>query len=301
MAMLYGFFRFEFYLVILWSIALAMNRVFNSYYQSILESKVVLISESLRCLVLCFLIVILILELTVSFSFVLVFLISSLLTPVLLVAYKRKLKINWNIDKKLYSKYFKYGIPMSVWLLLSTMYPAIERAILVLYQPEHLTDYLAISEVLIRGAGLVFTPIIMYLHPYLMRTFDHDVKEFDLLLFKSFLILAIFTIITLFIYSVVSRYLITWFFPGFDLVLINNSTFILLIPALWQFSFLAHKKLEAQGKTILMSMLIGVCLTIYATGLYFFIPVYGVWTSVVMQILSLIIYIILIFYFTRKN
>ncbi|EOX4123704.1 hypothetical protein ACPF37_001206 [Vibrio cholerae] len=189
---------------------------------------------------------------------------------------------------------------MSLWLVISTAFPTLERLILTSIYKGNLNDYFAMNEFLIRGAGLIFTPVMMYLHPLLMKEYDNDKLKFDILVRKTMFIVLLFSCSVIFVYSKLSSFLIPAVFDGMDEEVISQSFLILTIPALWQGCFIAHKKIEALGKTVSLSFFILVSLLIFIGLALFFVPKYGIWASVYSQAFALVSYIIMVYVFTKR-
>ncbi|EKO3967573.1 capsule biosynthesis protein CapF, partial [Vibrio fluvialis] len=226
-------------------------------------------------------------------TYAVVWISSSYLIPSLIIYKEIRFNININVDGL--KKYLKYGIPMSIWLVISTGYPTLERYILSsIYSGDDLSDYFAMNELLVRGAGIVFTPIMMYLHPLLMNSFDKSESIFNNILIKSILLLCLSSIFIIAIYAMLSDSLVRLVLPNVNQKIIDYSFLILCIPALWQLCFMSHKRLEAQGKTSTLSLFIFISLLIFILLLIFLIPVFGIWAGVYSQMFSLMIYILLV-------
>ncbi|EGR0344845.1 capsule biosynthesis protein CapF, partial [Vibrio parahaemolyticus] len=293
---LYYFFTLTYCLVISLSISIAYNRISLSYFQARLDSRIVFKQELIRSVLLVLFILANYFYAFNSLDLILIVLsLSYLLSGSVLY---RNIDIKFNFPFYLCKKYIKYGVPMSLWLVISTAFPTLERLILTKIYEGNLNDYFAINEFLIRGAGLIFTPVMMYLHPLLMKEYDNDKLKFDILVRKSIFIVSLFSGSVIFIYSKFSGFFIPSFFEGMDKGVISQSFIILMIPALWQGCFIVHKKIEALGKTIFLSFFILVSLLVYIGLALFFVPKYGLWASVYCQILSLVSYIIMVYFFT---
>jgi O-antigen/teichoic acid export membrane protein len=288
----YFFYDTSLILFFLWALVLVISRVVNSYHQAKLRSDMVLISEAIRSFIVIMIVFFLYLkDRAISLDNALFFSIISLLLSSVIIVYKSDLIPNSKIQIGILKKYLDYGIAMSIWLVISTAFPTFERIILINLSPDNLNDYLAISEMLLRGAGLLFTPFLMYFHPLLMVTFDKDNREFEKILMKLFWGLVFFSIIIILVYMQLSSYLFKYLLPGIQQQYVDKSYLILLLPALWQFCYLVHKKFEATGRTALLAVFIGICLLIYIVGALFLVPIYGVWGSLYAQFGSLAIYI----------
>ena len=295
---LYFFFTLSYCLIISLSISIAYNRVSLSYFQARLDSKIVFKQELIRSVLLVLFILANYFYAFNSLDLALIVLsLSYLLAGTVLYKY---IDIKFKFPFFLCKKYIKYGVPMSLWLVISTAFPTLERLILTNIYKGNLNDYFAMNEFLIRGAGLVFTPVMMYLHPLLMKEYDNDKLKFDILIKKSIFIVSLFSGSVILIYYNLSSFLIPSFFKGMNKDIISQSFIILTIPALWQGCFIVHKKMEALGKTIFLSFFILVSLLVYIGLALFFVPKYGFWASVYCQILSLVGYILTVYFFTKR-
>ncbi|KFD86846.1 putative membrane protein [Vibrio cholerae] len=295
---LYFFFDLTYCLVISLSISVAYNRVSLSYFQARIDSKIVFKQELIRSVFLILFILANYLYAFDSLNLTLIILsLSYLLAGSVLYG---KVDVKFKFPFYLCKKYIKYGVPMSLWLVISTAFPTLERLILTSIYKGNLNDYFAMNEFLIRGAGLIFTPVMMYLHPLLMKEYDNDKLKFDILVRKTMFIVLLFSCSVIFVYSKLSSFLIPAVFDGMDEEVISQSFLILTIPALWQGCFIAHKKIEALGKTVSLSFFILVSLLIFIGLALFFVPKYGIWASVYSQAFALVSYIIMVYVFTKR-
>lgn len=287
------------FLILFLSLSIALNRLSLSYFQAIIKPKWVFYQELLRSVILLIYIFSTYVYHYNDLRYAIIWVSFSYLIPSLFI-YK-EININFSINFNGFKKYLKYGIPMSIWLVISTAYPTLERYILSnTYAGDDLSDYLVMSELLVRGAGIVFTPIMMYLHPLLMNSFDKSENEFNNIFIKSALLLCITSISIISIYTIMSDSIIRLLMPNVNSRIVDYSFVILCIPALWQLCFMSHKKLEALGKTSILSIFIGISLLVFVLLMICFVPVFGVWSGICSQIISLMIYILLVFCYSKR-
>ncbi|EGQ7993264.1 oligosaccharide flippase family protein [Vibrio vulnificus] len=287
------------FLISILFLSIAFNRLSLSYFQSLIKPKWVFYQELFRSVILVIYIISVYLFDDNNLVYAIAWISISYLLPSLCI-YK-EIRFHSSINFYGLRKYLKYGMPMSIWLVISTGYPTLERYILSkMYSGNDLSDYFAMNELLVRGAGIVFTPIMMYLHPLLMSSFDKSESKFNDVLFKALLLLCVSSTCIIIIYALMSDSLIRLVFPDINQNIINCSFLILCIPALWQLCFLSHKKLEALGKTSILSLFIFISLTIFTLLTALLVPVSGIWSGVFSQIFSLIIYILLVMFYSKR-
>lgn len=164
---------------------------------------------------------------------------------------------------------WRYGAPMSVWLVLSTLTMYTDRFVVsFLWDPTTAGRYAAVSDIVVRGVGMLTFPITMAAHPEIMMaansgsipTFRSVLRRWRLLLGSSIVVVAL-------VYLVLERWLsATWtIFGQTDRLTV---WLLLLASSIWQYALMAHKVHEATSRTKTMVICIGVaCLLGLATQL----------------------------------
>ncbi len=293
-------------LSIILAVSMAINRITVTYFQSILRSKQVLQIECIRSFfILSYLLTLNLMPVdSVDVQSPIIMLsVSNLISSLLIYCKHIKISINKSLNNiyHILLSYVKYGMPMSIWLIISTSYPYLEKKLLTTFSTVELTDYFALSDFINRGAGMIFIPLLMYIHPKLMYKFEESRNDFFNFLYRSIVIIIAIALLGCFVISVSSQPILNVIFPGMNTEVIQSSVFIFLIPVFWQLSFLSHKFLEAKVKTTLLVYLISFSMASSCLMMYFLIPQYGYYGSIFSQVTSLALYILLSLYFSNKE
>ncbi|MUJ37287.1 lipopolysaccharide biosynthesis protein [Aliivibrio fischeri] len=290
------------------ALSVAINRIVITYFQSILLSAKVLLIESVRSI----LIIIYSLYLMIGDADVIsmwepiLILVAANFVPSLIV-YCFYVSINKLNFVSIYNfkinilKYVRYGIPMSVWLIISTSYPYAEKKLLISLSSVEIADYFALSDFINRGAGMIFIPLLMFMHPKLMHKYEDGKHVFFPFLYKSVALFVFIGLVGCLTIYFISPYILGYIFNGMNLDVIEAAFLIFLIPVLWQLSFLSHKFLEARGRTVILACLILFCMSLSCIMMYFFIPIYGFYGSVSSQVIALTLYILLSLFLSKKE
>ncbi|HDY7922015.1 TPA: hypothetical protein RQK49_001942 [Vibrio vulnificus] len=197
--------------------------------------------------------------------------------------------------------YGKYGIPMSIWLIISTSYPYLEKRFLISFSSVEVADYFALADLINRGAGMIFIPLLMFIHPKLMHKFEENISDFFKFLYKSIMLIIFIGLLGCIVIGIVSQTILSTIFPGINEEVIQSALFVFLVPVFWQLSFLSHKFLEAKVKTLLLVYLILLSMVSSCLMMYFLIPKYGFYGSIFSQVASLSLYILLSLYFSNRE
>lgn len=191
-------------------------------------------------------------------------------------------------------KVAKFGLPLAIWGGAAACYPVVERYLIESrFPPQIAADYYAISELYYRGVGLLFVPVLMYIHPLLMKEYENNSGKFFKVLRNGFVFHFISLLLVGLLGVTILPMFFSYYFPGIDHGLVERSYYFCLIPFIWQLCFLAHKGLEVLNRTDLMVYSLLFCLLLNVSGLYFFMNTNNVFSTVFIQVISLLIYAII--------
>lgn len=149
---------------------------------------------------------------------------------------------------------FYYGWMMSVWLAISLALPYLERMVLAkVLDSESLGIYAATYDVIFRGCGFLMLPIVLALHPRILREAGgHDLAARVRLWRKGILSQIAIAAIVVLAVSALAPFVLR--LVGIDASGSHVHLAILLAVAgcLWQIALMAHKLLEATLSTLAM-------------------------------------------------
>jgi O-antigen/teichoic acid export membrane protein len=183
-------------------------------------------------------------------------------------------------SKKLISKWFLYGGPLSIWFAAGLALPFLDRFFINHYlTSEELGIYASAHELLTKIFSLIIFPLTMAIHPRIMNYWNESNKYDAIKLIKWGI--AILGLIGLFlfvfllsldnIFFIIMNKLIPQFRIEYKVIIIP----LILAGFLWQLSFLTHKVLELREKTHIMVFFIIISLVINLIGNIYFIPIFG--------------------------
>ncbi|WP_318435491.1 hypothetical protein [Photobacterium leiognathi] len=287
-------------LVILLSISITIYTNVNSLYQAKFDSLKVLKQELFRSILLILLITlsIHINNNNVSNKYVIIAFSISYIIPVLFCTR----------DKILFSSsaffsgikfndvmtFFKFGIPMGLWGGVAACYPVIERYFINANFNSTITaDYYAVSELYYRGIGLLFVPVIMYLHPLLMKEYDVNKSKFNNLLLKGAGGQIISLMVVILLGFSITPIFLKYYLPSLNHDFYYNSYIFALVPFMWQIAYLSHKGLEVTNHTVLMLFTLLFSLAVDCLLMYFFIDKENIYSIVYIQVFSLFGYVLI--------
>lgn len=152
---------------------------------------------------------------------------------------------------------WRYGWPLSLWLVLSLSLVYIDRFIVaLLYGEDAAGQYIAVADLIGRGMPILAFPITMAIHPLVMRQWNLGQRAIAMatvarsLLHLSLLLTLLGAILVAFAPPVI-RIIAPSVQAGTVLVM-----WLVIGSALWQVALLAHKPFEFAGRTRSMLSLI---------------------------------------------
>ncbi len=148
--------------------------------------------------------------------------------------------------------YWRFGWPMSLWIPVSTSLIYLDRfVVMVLFGPDRAGNYAAAADMAVRGIGLVVTPVILFLHPSFMRAWNTVERQEALRRWKRMTLGTAASVVVAALSGLVGYVVLGDILLGSP---VTAATFGLLAfgGAAWQLATMAHKPLEASGRTVLM-------------------------------------------------
>jgi len=149
------------------------------------------------------------------------------------------------------AEWWSYGWPMSVWLGLAPLLLYSDRLLLRPWvDGETLGAYSASSDLIVRGAAVIATPVTMALTPIVMRLTNAGAAMEQVLaltrvwMWRLAVVFVALLLLVLFFGRQVTALLL-----GVDGVSTSTLAGLLVGGALWQIGLLAHKPLEIERRT----------------------------------------------------
>ena len=200
---------------------------------------------------------------------------NSFLSDTFLV--KKSLKT----DNILLKKWFSYGIPLSIWFASGLTLDFLDRFFINYYlDSSKLGIYSGLQEILTRLFSLTLFPLTMSLHPRIMHSWNESkFDEAKKLIFNSFIIMLGIGVLIFISFNYFNDFIILGLqnlMPQLNTDYNRIILPLLLSGFLWQVSFLTHKMLELNEKTLVMIIAIIPSLLINLIGNIIFLPKVGV-------------------------
>jgi O-antigen/teichoic acid export membrane protein len=153
---------------------------------------------------------------------------------------------------KLLWRYWSFGWPMSIWLTMSACLVYADRFVLAsFFNLDRAGYYAAAADMIVRGMGLVVAPIIMFMHPTFMRSWNTGGAEIALVQWRRMMRgvswgTGVVALASVLFYLLLQDALLDEPIP------LNAFAVLAASAALWQIALMAHKPLEAMNRTRLM-------------------------------------------------
>ena len=195
-------------------------------------------------------------------------------------------------------KWLRFGIPISLWFAFGLALPYLDRLFIAHFlSPTDLGNYAGLQELLTRTFSLLLFPLIMALHPRIMNLWNQAnySQVVDLLKIGILSLIGIFVLIFLStqIFNQTVFKLLQWAIPDISLKFKPLVMPLLIAGFFWQLSFLTHKMLELEERTMMMVFFILVSLLINIVGNFVFIPLIGVLATAYTAATSAVVYCLL--------
>ena len=277
------------YLVLLTAIiSIGFFHYIKTYYQSILQPKSIVKLTAVQSLLSLFIPIGLLLFLENEGSTLLIGFGLSFLITIFIFNFKKNSFLSDifssnNISKNnnlLLKKWFSYGIPLSIWFAGGLTLDFLDRFFINYYlHPHDLGVYSGLQEILTRLFSLTLFPLTMSLHPRIMHSWNESkFNEAKKLIFNSILIMLGIGILIFTVFSQFNDFIILGLHKLIPQLKTQSNGIILpllLAGFLWQISFLTHKMLELNEKTLLMIFAIIPSILINLFGNIIFVPKIG--------------------------
>ena len=198
----------------------------------------------------------------------------------------------------LVNKWLKFGIPISLWFAFGLALPYLDRLFIAHFLTlKDLGAYAGLQELLTRMFSFLVFPLIMALHPRIMNLWNQAKyrQVVNLLKIGLLTLLGVFVLIVLLtqIFNEELFKLLQWVIPEISLKFKPLVMPLLISGFFWQLSFLTHKMLELEEKTMLMAFFILLALLINIVGNIIFIPIIGVLATAYTAATSAMVYCLL--------
>ena len=198
----------------------------------------------------------------------------------------------------LVNKWLRFGIPISLWFAFGLALPYLDRLFIAHFLTlKDLGAYAGLQELLTRMFSFLVFPLIMALHPRIMNLWNQAKyrQVVNLLKIGLLTLLGVFVLIILLtqIFNEELFKLLQWVIPDISLKFKPLVMPLIIAGFFWQLSFLTHKMLELEEKTMLMAFFILLALLINIIGNILFIPIIGVLATAYTAATSAIVYCLL--------
>ncbi len=202
----------------------------------------------------------------------------------------------------LLKRLLRYGVPVSLWLLSFQMLFLANRIIIdKLRSPADVGVYASTYDLINGSISLLMTPFLLAAHPIIMQVWSNtedrakieeiirSVTRYLIILFAPVLLISTALGSKIFFFLGAGYGVEDWIVP-----VVAITAFIA------QYSMYAHKGLEIAQRTYVM-LLVGVvvvCVNIFMNAV--FVPLYSYRASAVISLVSYLLYISVIYWFSRK-
>jgi len=212
-----------------------------------------------------------------------------------------------SFDRQFLKSFAVYGIPIGIWMSLSPSSNTVDRYILNSYMGSvALTQYTAVYDIIFKIFTQLATPVATIIQPMLMNSYNDSNHEVfkkirnKALMYLLCLFIPTITIVVLFDDFIIKSYL------GFkdDLVVSNLKNIILPIAVsslIWQIAILFQRKIEASGRSLIVTASMMVVIVISAILSVVFLPIYGYKVLGYIALFTSILYLLIILYISKNH
>jgi O-antigen/teichoic acid export membrane protein len=171
----------------------------------------------------------------------------------------------------------KYGLPITVWFLFYTVLNSSDKFFIEHFQGAHYVGIYAANATLALGlVSLIATPVIMTLHPLLMKAWDAGQHGMVNVVINEAINLVLMT--GVFIIAMVEMTKEYWLKRLLNEAYVaggNAIPVLVLAGVLWQVGSYCHKVLEFRQKTGYMAIILGGCVIVSLIFDRLFVPIGG--------------------------
>ena len=270
------------------------------------------ISEFLRLSV-CLLLVYLLNQST-SFSSEKVLFLGVLLSYFIGYFYQTKLKLpnlsimsNKYFDRNIFRQFLSYGLPIGIWMALTPSSNTIDRYIISSYMgAAALTQYTAVYDVVFKVFTQLATPVATIIQPLLMQNYNNkNTHGYMRIRNKAALYLLILFLPSISMFILIDDFIITKYLGFKDLSVINKLKKIVIPIALssliWQIAILLQRKIEASGRSYLVTIAMLLAVSLSALLTIIFLPKYDYGILGYISLITSLVYLIIIYFLIRKK
>jgi len=207
-------------------------------------------------------------------------------------------------DPDYWANWWEYGWPVSVWLSLLAFIPIVDRVLIQSYLGIVKSGvYAASYDIIARGYSLFLFPFTLAVHPRVMaatNTGDHKIVNQQInhakIIALGIVLISLLGILLL--YPIFFKYIVKvepqTVLPRIILALITLGS------GGWQIALLAHKPLEIANKTKLMVFGLVIALVVHISVQIVFLKSIGVLATAIALVLSSVTYIFFCRYWSEK-
>lgn len=200
------------------------------------------------------------------------------------------------LDKEFLKKTFNFGYLITGWLMISNLFNVVDRFIIRHYYDfEQVGIYSVVYDLIYRVSAFAAMPVLLTLHPLIMKMWNEDRKTDALALIRK----AVLLLMLLLVAEIVG-YLIfgNWIFDALfhldtpDLMVIMVPLIISSI--LWQAALFLHKPMEILFRQ--KQMIAGILLSLISNTIlnFIFVPRYGYQAAAYTTLASTLVYVVFV-------
>jgi len=293
--------------VLLLFIGIFSYSIYSTYLQKGYKFRNITFLEVIRTLILFSIpfILVIILRIEITITVLLITTALSYLSPLLfrfISTFKiRRLRVKncnensfFTIKKRLVRIYLSYGIPIGMWLGISTMLNVSDRYLIEYYFTfNEVGIYSSVYDITYKICTFALAPILTAIHPLIMNSYRQRSNDFRLIILKALKLeikILPLLIVLIFVLSYFSNIALN--IETYDFILMAVP--ILIGSFLWNFSMVMHKMLEVQNKTMTMLLYVCIALMVNIIGNIILLPVFGYIVAAYTTIASFLIYVLLV-------
>lgn len=145
-----------------------------------------------------------------------------------------------------------FGAPISIWIFISFALVNADKWYLIKSElnSKIIADYIAISDIVIRGIGFIYSPFVSSAYPVISKMYDEgEEKMVKKIINKIIYIQVILTSISVIIYSLLYKVLFNILQIEFTNHMYYVGMALIIIQSIWQMSAMFHKIHELKIQT----------------------------------------------------
>jgi O-antigen/teichoic acid export membrane protein len=206
-------------------------------------------------------------------------------------------------DSGFFITIFKYGLPLTIWILISNTFNIIDRFIIEYFIGyKAVGQYSSVYDIIYKVSGFMTLPLLLAFHPEVAKKWNEknwlSVKQLMVDVIRKEMIVGMIIFTILYFFK-------TIFFRD-ALHLDISSISLLFIPLalssiLWQICIILQKPLEFNSRqmTMIGGIIIAIIINIILNILL--VPLFGIYICGFVTLFCTLIYLFYVFYFVRKE